>query len=62
MNSERRRSLWRDDSGQALTEYVLLAGFIVVLCIFLMDPDNGLYEGMRIVYDRISFLTLLPGP
>jgi hypothetical protein len=51
-----------DDRAQAIAEYVLLAGLIITFCIYLMDPDNGLYGGIRIVYDRISYLTMLPGP
>jgi len=61
----------RCDRGQALTEYSIAMVMIVPLCIFLFTPDNhfiagievvSAFEGIRVIFDDIRLLILLPGP
>jgi len=52
----------RDDSGQAMTEYlvVTIVGFIIAG--FWIYPGNGIYSFLRYRYDLTYWLLTLPGP
>jgi|ETNmetMinimDraft_30_1059905.scaffolds.fasta_scaffold288549_2 Flp pilus assembly pilin Flp len=52
----------RDERGQTITEYAIIMGTLTLVCIFLIDPNNGLYGAIRNVYDRMMFMLVWPGP
>jgi hypothetical protein len=56
------RRLWRDETGQVLTEYVILFGMVSTLCFWLWYPHNGIYKALRDRYDRTTLVLMLPGP
>lgn len=61
-----RKFTWRrfrkDESGQGLTEYVIMTSVMVALAAYLYYPDNGLFQGMRHTYDKTSLIVSWPGP
>ena len=56
------KRLLDDCHAQAMTEYVIIMGVVVTFCIYLYHPDNGIYGGIREIYDNTMMLLLLPGP
>ena len=52
----------RDESGQAMTEYLLISGIMVPVALYLFHPDNGFYKSARDHYELTSLLLMLPGP
>ncbi len=52
----------RDVRGQTLTEYAIIVGTLTLICIYLIDPNNGIYAGIRGAYDRMMFMLVWPGP
>lgn len=52
----------RDERGQTITEYAIFMGMFTLVCIWLIDPNNGLYGAMRNIYDRMVFMLYWPGP
>lgn len=58
----RRRGLIQDDSGQAMTEYVILVAIAVAVSAWLYYPDNGIYQGIRHTYDKTVLVVGWPGP
>lgn len=51
-----------DPRGQAMTEYVILTLLVTCACVFLLDPQNEIYVGLRRMYDFIGNGLCLPGP
>jgi Flp pilus assembly pilin Flp len=47
------RSFWKDDQGQDLVEYVLMAGFVAVAAGALMPNVS---EGISTMFSRIQAL------
>lgn len=68
MNRERRKrlrkrgGLIRDESGQAMTEYVILVAITTAVAAWLYYPDNGIYQGIRHTYDKTVLVVSWPGP
>ena len=56
------RRLRRDEGAQAMTEYVILAGVMVVIAAYLYYPDNIIYQGFRLRYDRTVEVIAHPSP
>ncbi|MDA0321703.1 MAG: hypothetical protein O2923_03165 [Verrucomicrobia bacterium] len=48
--------------GQTITEYAIIMGTMTLICIYLIDPNNGIYAGIRGAYDRMMFMLVWPGP
>jgi hypothetical protein len=59
---EKLRACLRDDSAQALTEYVLLMLVVCTFAFWLYHPDNGFYKAARDRYELTTLLLTLPGP
>lgn len=51
-----------DSRGQALTEYAILAAIMVAISAWLYYPDNGIYQGIRYIYDKTTLVVGWPGP
>ena len=51
-----------DSRGQALTEYAILAAIMVAISAWLYYPDNGIYQGIRLTYDKTTLIVGWPGP
>ncbi len=52
----------KDCRGQAMTEYVVLAGVMVAVSAYLYYDQNEVFKGMRRTYDKTTLLLRLPGP
>jgi Flp pilus assembly pilin Flp len=52
----------RDDSGVAMTEYLLVTGIMIPLAAYLFNPDNGFYQEFRSQYNLTTTLLMYPGP
>ena len=50
------------ERGQALTEYAVGLIVLIPICIYLFNPDNAVFIGIRIFFDDTCTLILLPGP
>jgi len=53
---------FRDESGQALTEYVVLMLVVCTAAFWLYHPDNGFYMRFRDRYELTTTMLMLPGP
>ncbi len=58
----KKKPFWKDDGGQAMTEYAILAAVTVIFCAWLFYPQNGFYTAFRNTFDRTNLVLLLPGP
>ncbi len=56
------KRLLRDESGQAMTEYVILVSVAVAIAAWLYFPDNGIYQGFRHIFNKTSLILGWPGP
>lgn len=54
--------LLRDNRGQAMAEYVILTSVTVALAAWLYFPDNGIYQGMRHIFNKTTLVLGWPGP
>ena len=54
--------LLHDESGQAMTEYVILVSVAVAIAAWLYFPDNGIYQGFRHIFNKTSLILGWPGP
>ena len=52
----------RDESGQAMTEYVVLMLVVCTIAFWLYHPDNGFYMQFRDRYELTTMMLMLPGP
>ena len=59
---DRLRSLWEDESGQGMTEYVILTAVTVVLAAYLYYPDNAIYRGVRVNFVKAVLICRHMGP
>jgi hypothetical protein len=46
------RRLGGDQAGQAMTEFVIMAAVMTIVAAYLYYPDNVVFRGIRITYDR----------
>lgn len=56
------KRLLHDESGQAMTEYVILVSVAVAIAAWLYFPDNGIYQGFRHIFNKTSLILGWPGP
>ena len=52
----------QDERGIAMSEYLIVTAIMVMLSIFLFNPDNGLYQALRNQYNVTTTLLGYPGP
>jgi hypothetical protein len=55
-------AIWRDERGQAMTEYVVLMLMVSTLAFWLYHPDNGFPKRFRDRYELTTTLLMMPGP
>jgi len=53
---------WSDERGQAMTETVILTAVMTTVAAYLYFPDNGLFAGIRKLFDKHALVVGLPGP
>jgi hypothetical protein len=51
-----------DDSGTAMTEYLVITTVMMPAVFFLFHPDNGIYKAFRDQYDMTAMMLMFPGP
>ncbi|MCE9614436.1 MAG: hypothetical protein K8T26_09180 [Lentisphaerae bacterium] len=51
-----------DEAAQAMTEYLVLTMFTVLACLYLLNPNTELYQGLRRFYELIMRGVFFPGP
>ena len=52
----------RDESGQAMAEYLVVTSALLPVVFWLFHPDNGLFKSARDHYDLTTLLLVFPGP
>ncbi len=55
-------AVWRDERGQAMTEYVILMLMVSTLAFWLFHPENGFPKALRDRYELTTTLLMMPGP
>jgi len=45
-----------------MAEYVILTSVTVALAAWLYFPDNGIYQGMRHIFNKTTLVLGWPGP
>ena len=56
------RTCLADDGGQVVVEYALLTMLVTLGCLYLINPENGIYAAIRLLFDFITLTLYLPGP
>ena len=57
--------LARDESGQAMTEYVVIMVVVAAFTMLMLDPTDtglGFFSWMRMNYNFIAHAMCMPGP
>lgn len=54
--------LLRDLDGQALTEYVILSATMIAVGAWLYHPNNTVFQGLRLTWERTQVVVTHPTP